>query len=216
VTVDLSRYFATLTYQRSGSNMLGWGIASHPGVTYVDEAFHLDRAGRPRDFAHLLEILANGERPGSRRGPSVPYDDPDAERILVDVKYSQVNRPVERFLRSVPVIHLVRRDDERHFHSFELRRFWNRHPGMRARREMPESLPFDEAAFESFKRLKRECVKSGEKLADLTLYYEDLCGDEEIDELPEGAGRAICGLAGLEYVPLKVPTRKSATEGLLW
>jgi hypothetical protein len=216
VTVDLSRYFALLSYQRSGTNMVGWAVDSHPGMTYADEVFHRDNYPHPRSIGDLLETLATGVRPGSRHGAEVPYDDPGVERILVDAKYNQVNDAVEKFLRMVPVVHLIRRDDEKHFHSFALRSFWGAHPDMRARREMPESLPFDRRRFERFVDAKRRCVQWGEALADLTLYYEDLCGDEEIDELPEDAGRAMCDLVGLEYEPLAVPTRKSATEGVLW
>ena len=214
--VDLDRYFALLSYQRSGTNMVGWAVETHPDMTYADEVFHRDNYANPSTLSAVLDTLATGARPPSRHGPAVPYNDEMAKRILVDVKYNQVNSAVKRFVRSVPIIELVRQDDEKHFHSFVLRRFWSRNPVLRAKRELPNELPFDDASYAAFRKRKAAYLQAWKGWADVTLYYEDLCNDEEIDILPEPAGRAICELAGVEYVPLTVPTRKSAAEGVLW
>ena len=214
--VDLDRYFALLSYQRSGTNMVGWAVETHPDMTYADEVFHRDNYANPSTLSAVLDTLATGARPPSRHGPAVPYNDPTATRILVDVKYNQVNSAVKRFVRSVPIIELVRQDDEKHFHSFVLRRFWSRNPVMRVKREFPDDLPFDRASFEAFRKRKAAYLKAWKGRADVTLYYEELCNDAEIHVVPEPYGRAICELAGVPYVPLTVPTRKSATEGVLW
>jgi len=213
---DLSRYFATLTYQRSGSNMLGWAINEHPDITYIDEVFHPERGGRPRNFNHLLAILDEGERPRSRHGPTVPYNDPSAKRILVDVKYNQANDAVKQFLREVPVIHLIRLDDKRHWQSFVLREFWTEHLDMRFARELPESLPFDRRRYEAFVARKNRYIGWGKALADLTLVYEALCDNEQIDQLPYSTALAICELAGVDFQPFPVPTIKSAIEFIPW
>lgn len=196
--------------------MLGWAINEHPDIAYIDEVFHLERGGRPRDFNHLLKILSDGERPRSRHGSAIPYNDPSAKRILVDVKYNQVNDAVKRFLRKIPVVHLIRRDNERHFQSFVLREFWGEHRDMRARRELPASLPFDRSRYEAFVAQKAAYIEWGERLADLTLYYETLCHDEQIDRLPDDAARSICELVGVDVHPLPVPTIKSAIEFIPW
>lgn len=214
--MDLDKFFALLAYQRSGTNMVGWAVDSHPDMTFTSEVFHRDRHPNPRTFNRLLEVLATGSRPATRNGPEVPYDDPEAERVLVDVKYNQANDAVKRFLRQVPVVHLIRLDDERHWQSFVLRTFWKDHPEMRARRELPDSLPFNRRQFEAFAARKRHYVEWGKGLADLTLVYEDLCHDEQLDLFPHGAAMSICELAGVRFLPLPVPTRKSAVERIPW
>jgi len=87
---------------------------------------------------------------------------------------------------------------------------------MRERRELPESLPFDARGFEAFALCKMRESEWGSKLADLTLTYEGLCHDAQLDHLPDGAAMSICELLGVPFRSLPVPTRKSAVAFIPW
>ena len=205
----MSKLIAILAHQRSGTNMLGWAIDTHPHITFTSELFHRNREGVP-DTADELERALQGTRPRTRNGPSRPYL---SDKVAcLDVKYNQVTSAVEDLLRRIPVIHLVRTDHMRHWYSFQLRIWWQSHPEYRQRRELPASLPFDANQYDAFVTRLTNHQERLRYLADLTLYYEKITDNKQITELPDRVTEQICTLAGVEYCRLTVSALKSAIE----
>jgi hypothetical protein len=196
------RIMTIMAYQRSGTNMLGWGIDSHPDIQYVGEIF---RHKTPKTFAEL-EAMIQGAA------------DQQAEIACLDTKYNQITPIIRQFLEhpQVKVIHLVREDDKRHWFSFELRVYWQQHPKKRKHRvlPLPYEIPFNHDAFNEFTERKYRLMDTLAYLEDLRLTFETLTGNEQIGTLGYIETRAICELAGVKYAQLITHTRKSAPQSL--
>ena len=200
---DLPYRLMILTaYQRSGTNMLGWAIHSHPKMHYTSEIF---RDEKPETVARLEQMIREA-------GDA----DPEVETVCVDVKYNQVTPLIRQLMEhpQVKVLHLVREDDKRHWFSFELRTWWNDNPDMREIRQLPYSMFFRADAFEEFVERKYRLMATLTYLQDTQLTYEELTDNEWTAVLPDEACRAICECAGVEFDWLDTHTLKSAPQSL--
>jgi hypothetical protein len=186
------RIIAIMAHQRSGTHLLGSSAATHPMIKYTGEIF-----GR-RMPQSQGEVLAMIDRV---RGGGFPV-------ICLDAKYNQISRALEALLAhpEVKVIHLVRRNLLRLYFSGELHSWRSRHPGETA---IPQ-FRFDGSRFDRLCRVVKKHKERFGYLADLELFYEQLTGNRDIEELPEWASQQICLLAGVDYRPLAARIRKEA------
>ena len=204
IDIDISRLMTVMAYQRSGTNMLGKAISSHPDIHYTNELFHKDNCGRPRTMGDVAQAIRQ-------------FDDPTAKVLCLDTKYNQITPPLEKLLRKIRVIHLVRRNDLEHWFSFQFLKARRHDPKVKraVQQGKPWTLPFDQKSFDRFCAKKRRYQERfsdlGEQsLAYLFLTYEDLTNNTHINALPDWASQVICNLAGVETRPLIVSTHKGA------
>jgi len=197
--IDVSRIMAIMAYQRSGTNMLGAAIGSHPDIHYTNELYHKSNCGRPKTMGDVIQAIRQ-------------FDDPDARVLCLDTKYNQITPPLEEFLRQIRVIHLIRQDDLTHWFSSRFLYARRHDPEVKQALEQgkPWMLPFDQESFDRFCARKRRYQERLGGLGNLSLVYEELTNNEQIDQLPDWASRAICNLAGVEVRSLIVPTHKGA------
>lgn len=198
---DYEGLAAIMAQQRSGTHMLGSAVGSHPDVKYTGELFCRRVPQSEERMWQLIDQVHCG-------GFAV---------VCLDVKYNQISLPVERLLENIPVIHLIRRDLDRLYYSGELHDLYNCDPEAKAAGVQP-LFEIEEERYRSIAEAQQRWIRRYGHLESLRVYYEDLTGNREIEQIPEAAGMLICDTLGVGYHPLMVLTRKSApadVDGLL-
>lgn len=198
----MTRFAGMIANQRSGTHLMRSAFNSHPELACPAEPLYRTYI---QSAKHLREFLEQ-------------YSGMDA-RVVLDVKYDQITPPVETFFRTVPVIHLIRRDLERMFFSVQWRRyrFHVETAAQKERRsatgEMP-TLVLSRHEFEQFARRVQAYREQYGELAGLDLVYEELTGNQEIRVFPEGAGREVCEFLGVAYHPMTVGFKKCSPSDI--
>lgn len=190
---------AMIAAQRSGTHMLDAAVGSHPACKSTGEIFCRRVPGTAKQMWKLIDRVRCG----------------GFDVVFLDIKYNQISEPVLDLLKHIPVIHLIRMDDERLVYSGALHTL--RGAGGASSSEFPpiEVAPRDFADIVAY-RDNGICKFS--HLEDLRLYYEDLTGNREVDRLPAWACERVCDVLGVKRRILTVETLKDGPcniDGLL-
>jgi len=215
--LDYRKFAAIMTWARSGSNMLGSFLDSHPNLSFAGPVFGV-RTGYRGQCNEFRETKEEMERCLNALLLDFQKKNSSLKILILDIKHPWITPHVENFMKQIKVIHLIRRDLKRRYFSAMFWEAVKKDPYLLATGR--ERLRFHIDA----KTLKRDIAKVEAHrkqfayLADLELSYEGITGNKHVSELPERVNTKICEFLEISDFPMTTQVVKLSPpviEGLL-
>lgn len=186
------KFAAIMTYARSGSNLLGSLLNSHPDVEFLGPVFGRRRDGWTGPCYKLR---------GSYQAILLCLDKfitkYHGKQFVLDIKYPWITPAVEKLLDKILVIHLIRRDATRRFFSSILWERIKKNPYLLVNSRRPQFEIKKKHISEDETKIRNLC-KRFEHHEDLRLYYEQLTNNKQIDRLSEESSFMLCDFLGVQ------------------
>jgi len=186
------RFAGIMTYARSGSNLLGSLLNSHPHVEFLGPVFGRRRDGWTGPCYKLRESYQAILFCLDKFATKYPN-----KQLVLDIKYPWITPAVEKLLEKILVIHLIRKDGTRRFFSSLLWERIKKNPYLLVNSRRPQFEINEKDILRDAIRIQnlRERFEHHENLR---IYYEQLTNNRQISRLSEKTSFMLCDFLGLE------------------
>lgn len=181
-----------MTYARSGSNLVGSLLDSHPSVEFLGPVF-----GRRRDGWTGPCYKLRGSYQAIRLCLDKFIAKYPGKQLILDIKYPWITPAVEKLLEKILVIHLIRRDSTRRFFSSLLWERIKKNPYLLVNSRRPRFEINHKNILKDAAKIRDLRKKFGHH-EDLRLYYEELTNNKQINKLSEKISFMLCDFLGLK------------------